>query len=213
MAEEVAPRIVLKKRRRKPWSRLRLLMLVSGTACIIAGAALMAGPLYSVFQRGANDQHQLTQWLPGAPKSGVQAGTTLNCGSGTSSDYALVRFSAPAQYGYAGVAGDGDWSLLDTRSMVHYHGSADPGQQGNVIIAFHREPDFEHIDQMGRGDVITIQDRACKTYRYQVTAVWTGDPADVNQLVPTSGHDLTMITCTPWWVDNQRIVWRATLIG
>jgi LPXTG-site transpeptidase (sortase) family protein len=212
MAQELAPRIPLKKRRRKPWSKLRLLMLIAGIGCIVAGAGLMAGPLYSVFQRGANDQKQLTQWLPGAPKSGLTTDKTLTCGSGAAGDYALVRFNDPARYGYAAVAGDGDWTLLDSRSMVHYHGSADPGQLGNMIIAFHREPDFEHIDQLGRGGIISVQDRACKTYRYQVTAVWTGDPADVNQLVTTTGHDLTLITCTPWWVDNQRIVWRATLI-
>jgi LPXTG-site transpeptidase (sortase) family protein len=186
----------------------------------VAGAALIAGPLYSVWQRGNFDQSSVNNWteggsqnLKGAPKSGSGAASTLTCGSSSPGDYALVQFADPAPYGYAGVAGDGDWSLLDSRSMVHYHGSADPGQQGNMIIAFHREPTYQHIDQLAVGGVVTIQDKACHTFKYQVTQVWQGDPGNVNQLVPTTGHDLTLITCTPWWVDSQRMVWRATQIS
>jgi LPXTG-site transpeptidase (sortase) family protein len=96
--------------------------------------------------------------------------------------------------------------------MVHYHGAPDPGQAGNVIIAFHREPDYQYIDQMGVGAQITVQDRSCHVWTYQVTQVWTLNPDDVSQLNPTSGHDLTLITCTPWWTDTQRIIWRATLV-
>jgi len=49
----------------------------------------------------------------------------------TATDYALVNFGAPAHYHYAAVAGNGTWALLDSRSMVHYAGTPDPGQQGN----------------------------------------------------------------------------------
>jgi len=97
--------------------------------------------------------------------------------------------------------------------MVHYRGTSDPGQQGNVIIAFHREPDYQNINQLGVGGTITIQDRACHTFVYQVTQTWDLPPSQVTQLSPTSGYDLTMITCDPWWQDYNRIVWRATLIS
>ena len=82
-------------------------------------------------------------------------------------DYALVNFGAPAQYHYAAVAGNGTWALLNSRSMVHYAGTPNPGQQGNVIIAFHREPDFQYINQLNVGDTITIQNRTCQTLRLQ----------------------------------------------
>jgi LPXTG-site transpeptidase (sortase) family protein len=60
---------------------------------------------------------------------------------------------------------------------------------------------------------VSVQDRACHTFTYKVTSRWTLDPARVTQLVPTSGHDLTLITCTPFWVDSQRIVWRASMVA
>jgi sortase A len=110
------------------------------------------------------------------------------------------------------VATDGTWDSLHNRSMVHYTGTPAPGQQGNSIIAFHREPDYEHIDQLNVGDTVSVQDRTCHTFVYRVTGRWTLNPSSVNQLVPTSGHDLTLITCTPFWVDSQRIVWRASLV-
>lgn len=201
------------RRPRRRWSRLRLAMLLSGLACIVVGGALIAGPLYQVWQRGQTDQTDLNHWITGSPKSGSAAPRTLTCGSDSSSDYALVKFGV-GNYGYAAVAGDGDWSMLNSRSMVHYHGSADPGQPGNMIIAFHREPDFEHIDQLGAGDIITIEDRSCHTFRYQVESGYpvVHTPSTVNELVPTSGNELTLITCTPWWVDDHRMVWRATLV-
>jgi len=97
--------------------------------------------------------------------------------------------------------------------MVHYAGTPNPGQQGNVIIAFHREPDFQFINQLNVGATITIQNRTCQTYVYRVTQRWNLAPARVTQLGPTSGHELTMVTCDPWWQDYNRLVWRAELIS
>ena len=34
----------------------------------------------------------------------------------------------------------------------------------------------------------------------------------MTQLNSTTGNDLTLITCTPFWVDSQRLVWRGTLV-
>lgn len=198
--------------------RARLLLMLAGVAAIVSGLVLVAIPLLGVWQRGGADQSALNGWnnggsnaLAGAPKEAGLASKTSPCGSGSPSDYALVSFGAPASEHYAGVASDGTWDDLTRRSMVHYAGTAAPGQVGNSIIAFHREPDFEHIDQLNVGDTVTVQDRACKTWIYRVTGRWVLAPNAVTQLVPTTGHDLTLVTCTPFWVDTQRIIWRATL--
>ncbi len=204
------------RRVRKLW----VLLLVAGIALIGAGTALIAVPLLSAAHRGTADQNALQAWnnggsqaLVGPVTGGARDAGKTTCGSSSPTDFALVRFDSPSQDHYAGVAGDGTWALLDSRSMVHYHGTPAPGQQGNVIIAFHREPDYEHIDQMVVGDKITIEDRACRTYVYQVTQRWDMPPSQVSQLTPTSGYDLTMITCDPWWQDYDRLVWRATLVS
>jgi sortase A len=199
---------------------LRMALMSLGLVAILVGAGIIAVPLLGVWQRGNVDQTALSTWqkggsnaLAGAPTSPTAAARTATCGSGSPDDYALVTFGAPAAEHYGGVATDGTWDSLNNRSMVHYTGTPAPGQAGNSIIAFHREPDYEHIDQLNVGDTVSVQDRTCHTFTYKVTTKWTLDPSKVTQLVPTSGHDLTLITCTPFWVDSLRIVWRATLVS
>ena len=139
-------------------SPLRLSLMAVGIAAILTGVGLVAVPLIGVWQRGHADQTALGAWqkggsnaLAGAPAASTPAPkTAVTCGSGSPSDYALVTFSSPAAEHYGGVATDGTWDSLHNRSMVHYTGTPAPGQQGNSIIAFHREPDYEHIDQLKR---------------------------------------------------------------
>jgi LPXTG-site transpeptidase (sortase) family protein len=197
-----------RRRRLKSWH----VLLAIGLASMIAGGLLVIGPLISTWNRGQADQSALHNWT-NAPGKGAVNATKATCGSASPADYALVKFGGPAQYHYAGVSGDGTWDLLHDRTMVHYHGTPDPGQPGNSIIAFHREPDYQHIDQLAPGDLVTIQDKACHSFTYRITQRWDLPPSQVSQLVPTSGYDLTLITCDPWWQDYDRLVWRATLVG
>jgi len=208
-------------RRHARTSRLWFVFFALGLVAVLVGVGLIVGPLLGVFGRGQADQSALQAWNNGGSKALAgppSAGTAANaghtaCGSTSPTDYALVSFSAPAQNHYTGVAGNGTWDLLSSRSMVHYQGTADPGQPGNSIIAFHREPNFEHIDQLNVGDTITVQDRACRTFQYKITNRWDLAPAKVTQLSQTSGYELTMITCDPWWQDYNRLVWRAQLVS
>jgi LPXTG-site transpeptidase (sortase) family protein len=216
MASDLAAEAPGRPRRiRRP--RLWTVLLAVGVAAILTGAAIIVGPFIGAFQRGQADSTALHNWRGGGPAATIggnpDASKTLSCGSTSPTDYALVSFSAPAQYHYAAVAGNGTWALLDSRSMVHYAGTADPGQQGNSIIAFHREPNFQYITQLNVGDTITIQSRSCQTFEYRVTQRWDLAPNRVTQLAPTSGHELTLITCDPWWQDYNRLVWRAELIS
>jgi LPXTG-site transpeptidase (sortase) family protein len=207
--------------------RGRRLTLVVGCLLVLAGVGITAHGLLqqasvqqAVASRGQNDVNAVNSWLAGAassspspadtPTTPTAAGT---CGGGGSDSdaFALVEFTGLPQYGYVGVAVNGDWTGLDDRSMVHWYGSPAAGGEGNVIIAFHREPDYQNIDQLAVGGTVTIQDRSCQTYVYTITQRWDLLPGDVTQLAPTRGQELTLITCTPWWQDYDRLVWRADL--
>ena len=202
---------------------LRGALLLVGLGLILSGLLIIAIPLYHVWQRGQADSEALKAWnsggshalvgvAPGSTPASHPPPSTCNAASAPAADYALVSFPSLPQYGYAEVAGDGTWDMLTQRSMVHYKTTPAPGQRGNVIIAFHREAEFQHIDELKPGDTVTVQDRTCKIWKYTVTQRWTLDPDSVTQLNSTSGDDLTLITCTPWYVDTQRIVWRAELV-
>lgn len=218
MAQEVGARTTRRRASRGRARKVRTVVLLLGVAAVLAGVGIIVGPIIGALIRGHHDQSALSLWNNGGSNSLKGAASAADathaaCGSTSQSDYALVKFGAPADMNYAGVAGDGTWDLLNQRTMVHYHGTPDPGQRGNVIIAFHREPDYENINQLNVGDTVTIQDRSCKTYVYKITQRWIGAPQDVTQLVPTSGYNLTMVTCDPWWQDYNRIVWRADLVS
>jgi len=207
--------------------RGRRLALVVGCLLVLAGVGITVHGLLqqakvqqAVTARGQNDVNAVNSWLAGSASSSASpadtptTGTaTTTCGGGGSDSdaYALVEFTGLPQYAYVGVTVDGDWTKLDDRSMVHWYGSPAPGGKGNVIIAFHREPDYQNIDQLAVGETVTIQDRSCQTYVYTVSQRWDLAPSAVTQLVPTSGQELTLITCDPWWQDYNRLVWRADL--
>jgi sortase A len=194
----------------------RILGILVGLGLVAGGLVLIVPPLWALYQRNRVDDNALNQWNRGGSQAlvgGSATNYTGQCGTGDPSEnYARVSFPSLPQYGYAGVAGDGTWDLLKQRSMVHYKGTAAPGQKGNDIIAFHREPEYEHIDQLKVGDIVDVQDRSCTTYAYRITNRWQEYPSGVTQLTSTDGHDLTLITCTPFWVDSQRLVWRGTLV-
>lgn len=189
---------------------------IIGLGLVIAGLVLVVPPLWAVWQRHQADQNALNQWNSGgAQKLAGGGGTSYSgdCGTGDPSEnYAKVTFPSLSQYGYAGVAANGTWNDLTSRSMVHYLGTAAPGQKGNDIIAFHREPEFQHIDQLRVGDIVDVQDRTCTTYAYRITQTWQEYPSQVKQLTSTDGYNITLITCTPFWVDTQRLVWRGELV-
>ncbi|HEX3606461.1 MAG TPA: sortase [Candidatus Dormibacteraeota bacterium] len=205
-----------RRRSRRRLGPVRLIGVLIGLALVAGGLVLIVPPLWQLYQRNRVDDNALNQWNRGGSNAlvgGGAAGYAGQCGSGTPTEnYARVSFPSLAQYGYAGVAGDGTWDMLRQRSMVHYEGTAAPGAKGNDIIAFHREPEYEHIDQLKVGDVVDVQDRNCKTWAYRITGRWQLYPGQVTQLNSTTGNDLTLITCTPFWVDSQRLVWRGTLV-
>jgi len=197
----------------------------SGVLLIGAGLAIFVPPLVGVLQRSHADTQALKKWKdPGAAlstqlpkvKTIQQPGsspvaTAPSCGSGSpTSEFALVDF--PSLSGIEGVAGNGNWSLLLSRSAVHYSTTPDPGQPGNGIYALHREPNFEPLGTLQTGDTIVITSRACQQFTYVITDVWTEYPSQVTQLQPIShGTWITVITCTPLWIDTQRLVFRAEL--
>jgi sortase A len=203
--------------------RRRASRLISalGVIMIVGGIWFAARPLLALLDRNRVDQTALAQWKRGGSRALVGSAPAAappttsglkTCGGSSSGDsYALLSFPSLVQYGYSGVAGDGGWELLLRRSMVHYRGSAAPGDVGNDIVGFHREPNYEHIDQLAVGDPVVIQDRGCRLWHYTIRHRWVLRPEKVTQLGPTPDAELTLVTCDPWFRDDHRIVWQATL--
>jgi sortase A len=71
---------------------------------------------------------------------------------------------------------------------------------------------FRHLDQLKPGDEVLVS-TATRQWEYRVTGVQIVEPTDVSVMGSTERPTLTMISCYPYLVDNQRIVVFAELVG
>lgn len=130
----------------------------------------------------------------------------------TQSPRQAVRLQIPAlDKDVPVVEGDG-WEQLK-KGVGHHINSANPGQDGNVVLSAHNDIHgeiFRDLDQLESGDrVIIFTER--KDYVYVVTETHIVEPTRVEFLEPTSEPTATLISCYPYLVDNKRIVVRAKL--
>ena len=109
------------------------------------------------------------------------------------------------------VLGDG-WEQLK-KGVGQHIGSANPGQDGNLVLSAHNDvfgEIFRRLDDLQRGDEVTVY-TAQRAYVYVVTGTLIVEPTEVDLLAPTPNATLTLISCYPYLVDNQRIVVQAVL--
>lgn len=109
------------------------------------------------------------------------------------------------------VLGDG-WEQLK-KGVGQHVGSANPGEKGNLVLSAHNDifgEIFRDLDRLEEGDqvILVTQDR---TFTYVVTTSQVVEPTRVDLLAPTSEGMLTLISCYPYLVDNQRIVIQGIL--
>ncbi len=104
------------------------------------------------------------------------------------------------------VQGDG-WEQLK-RGVGQHVGSANPGQAGNLVLSAHNDifgELFRDLDRLKPGDEIVIS-TATRDYVYRVTGMRIVQPTEVDVMADTSQATITLISCYPYLVDNQRIV-------
>lgn len=110
------------------------------------------------------------------------------------------------------VQGDG-WEQLK-KGVGQHIGTANPGQKGNLVVSAHNDifgEIFRHLDQLETGDEITIF-TSQRAYTYVVTGSKIVEPNQVEVMAPTRDATVTLISCYPYLVDDQRIVVTARLV-
>jgi sortase A len=109
------------------------------------------------------------------------------------------------------VQGDG-WEQL--RKGVGQHvGTANPGQVGNLVLSAHNDifgELFRDLDELKPGDEIRVS-TATREFIYRVTDTQIVQPTEVSVMAPTSRPTITLVSCYPYLVDNQRIVVQGEL--
>jgi LPXTG-site transpeptidase (sortase) family protein len=112
---------------------------------------------------------------------------------------------------------EGESALRMDDGFWHFPISPYPGQRGNVVIIGHRfmnlPPDpntFFNLDQTRIGERITISDDFGE-YTYIVTEKREVEENDITAIQETEDYRLTLITCTPLWTSEKRLLIIAKL--
>lgn len=120
------------------------------------------------------------------------------------------------------------WEQLETdiqsalrSGVVHYPGTALPGENGNVVLTGHssyytwdpgRFKDvFALLHGVNVGDKVVVFFNQ-KKYIYQIVEKKVVLPEQVDVLGPTNSEQITLITCTPIGTNIKRLILIGTLI-
>lgn len=107
---------------------------------------------------------------------------------------------------------DGDDANAMERGFWYFPLSPPPGKQGNTVIIGHRflnipprRDTFFNLDAVKIGDKIIIEQRDIE-YSYTVINIRVADKNDTSILANTNDYRITLITCTPLWTADERLV-------
>jgi sortase A len=110
------------------------------------------------------------------------------------------------------LEGTDDLSL--NRGVGHVTGTANPGREGNVAIAGHRDGFFRGLKDVFLGDKVELVTPQ-RTETYIIDRITIVQPSDVSVLQPRSQASLTLITCYPFYFIGsapQRYIVQASIV-
>jgi sortase A len=109
------------------------------------------------------------------------------------------------------VQGDG-WEQLK-KGVGQHIGTPNPGENGNIVLSAHNDvfgEIFRDLDQLKDGDKVVLFTNQ-RSFTYVVRKTQIVEPTQVEVMAPTKEPVVTLISCYPYRVDNQRIVVTAHL--
>lgn len=98
------------------------------------------------------------------------------------------------------------------KGFWHFPTSASVGERGNFVVIAHRflhtppkKDTFYNLDKINVGDKIQIMSDNGE-YNYVVLAIREAEANDISVLQQTDDYTITLITCTPLWTSERRLV-------
>lgn len=122
-------------------------------------------------------------------------------------DEQIVRIRIPAINVDAPVVQGDNWESLKNGVGLNPY-SAELGKSGNIILSGHNDifgQVFRDLEQLKPGDEVIILTEKM-TYTYTVQGTQIVQPNQVEVMAQTSDTTITLISCFPYLVDNQRII-------
>jgi sortase A len=100
------------------------------------------------------------------------------------------------------------------RAVGHLAGTPLPGDEGNVVLAGHRDTFFRALKGVAADDIVRITTPRGR-FEYVVVATAVVEPTRTDVLEPTSEPSLTLVTCYPFYLIGEapdRFVVRGRLL-
>jgi len=123
-----------------------------------------------------------------------------------------IRIQIPAINVDAPIVLGDAWEQLK-KGVGQHIGTPNPGENGNLVLSAHNDifgEIFRELDKLQPGDVIILYTNQ-RQYNYVVTGTQIVEPTRVEVMAPTPNATVTLISCYPYLIDNQRIVVSAVL--
>ena len=125
-----------------------------------------------------------------------------------------IRLQVPALNVDAPVVQGDGWEQLK-KGVGQHIPSTDPGKAGNMVLSAHNDvfgEIFRDLDKLKPGDEVIVFTNQ-RSYTYTVVQSQVVEPTQVEVMAPTKEPTITLISCYPYLVDDQRIVVTARLQG
>ncbi|GAB4472556.1 MAG: hypothetical protein Kow0088_07240 [Anaerolineales bacterium] len=130
----------------------------------------------------------------------------------TPSPQQAIRIQIPAiKVDAPVVQGDG-WEQLK-KGVGQSRGTPNPGEMGNIVLSAHNDifgEIFRDLDKLTEGDQVILY-TSQRSFTYLVVSTQIVEPTAVEVMAQTNEPIVTLISCYPYMVDNQRIVVVAKL--
>lgn len=123
-----------------------------------------------------------------------------------------VRVKIPAINVFARIVQGDGWEELK-QGVGQHVGTPNPGEAGNVVLSAHNDVFgelFRDLDKLKPGDEVILYTEQ-KAYTYIIRQTQIVEPTQVEVMAPSREPVVTLISCYPYLVDNQRIVVTAYL--
>ncbi|NCP87568.1 MAG: hypothetical protein CO094_08400 [Anaerolineae bacterium CG_4_9_14_3_um_filter_57_17] len=130
----------------------------------------------------------------------------------TSSPAQAIRIQIPALGVDAPVVQGDDWEQLK-KGVAQHIGTPNPGENGNLVLSAHNDifgELFRELDRLQPGDVVILYTNQ-RQYTYLITGTQIVEPTRVEVMASTPDPVVTLVSCYPYLIDNQRIVVSAVL--
>lgn len=117
-------------------------------------------------------------------------------GDGAVDALALGRIEIP-RIGVRAIVREGTDDATLALAVGHIRGTARPGENGNTVLAGHRDTFFRGLRDIRMNDLVRLVVPP-RSYEYRVVSLEVVAPNETRVLDPTGDEELTLVTCYPF---------------